>query len=122
MEMVPFKVLRIKSFENASSTAYEYLGAFIGFQDWNKRLVLLDEMKKITKEEVVAFAKELYGQNYVEVHKIKGEDKNIVKVQNPGKLLSLPAKDSGYFVGMALVVSIAVGAHKMMVCNSTLTM
>ncbi len=78
------RVSKIRSFENASSTAYEYLGAFIGFQDWKSRLTMLDEMKKITKEEVIAFANELYGDNYVEVHKIKGEDKNIVKVQNPG--------------------------------------
>ncbi|WP_291868950.1 M16 family metallopeptidase [Maribacter sp.] len=78
------RLSKIKSFEKSSSTAYEYLDAFIGFQDWNNRLSMLDEMKKITKEEVVAFANELYGDNYVEVHKIKGEDKNIVKVQNPG--------------------------------------
>ncbi|WP_121067840.1 M16 family metallopeptidase [Maribacter vaceletii] len=78
------RLSKIKSFENSSSTAYEYLGAFIGFQDWNKRLSMLDEMKKITKEEVVLFANELYADNYVEVHKIKGEDKSIVKVENPG--------------------------------------
>ncbi|WP_298480150.1 M16 family metallopeptidase [uncultured Maribacter sp.] len=78
------RLSKIKSFEKSSSTAYEYLDAFIGFQDWNSRLGMLDEMKKITKEQVVAFANELYGDNYVEVHKIKGEDKNIVKVENPG--------------------------------------
>ncbi|WP_298506520.1 M16 family metallopeptidase [uncultured Maribacter sp.] len=78
------RLSKIKSFEKSSSTAYEYLDAFIGFQDWNSRLGMLDEMKKITKEQVVAFANELYGDNYVEVHKIKGEDKNIIKVENPG--------------------------------------
>ncbi|WP_298485721.1 pitrilysin family protein [uncultured Maribacter sp.] len=78
------RLSKIKSFEKSSSTAYEYLDAFIGFQDWNKRLSMLDEMKKITKEEVVSFANELYANNYVEVHKIKGEDKHIVKVDNPG--------------------------------------
>jgi zinc protease len=33
---------------------------------------------------VVDFANILYGDNYVEVHKIKGEDTSITKVQNPG--------------------------------------
>ncbi|MBV7268274.1 M16 family metallopeptidase [Winogradskyella luteola] len=78
------RLSQIRQYENASSTAYAYLEAFIGFQDWKDRVVMLDEMKKITKDQVVKFANEFYGNNYVEVHKIKGEDKSIVKVENPG--------------------------------------
>lgn len=78
------RLSQIRQYESASSVAYSYLDAFIGFQDWKDRLEVLDLMKKISKEDVVAFANELYGNNYVEVHKIKGEDKNIVKVDNPG--------------------------------------
>lgn len=78
------RLSKIKEYENSSRTAYAYLDAFIGFQDWSDRLVMLDEMKKITKQEVVDFANSLYGDNYVAVHKIKGEDPNIVKVENPG--------------------------------------
>ncbi len=78
------RLSQIRQYENASSTAYAYLDAFIGFQDWKSRLDMLDKMKEITKEDVVKFANEFYGENYVEVHKIKGEDKNIVKVENPG--------------------------------------
>ncbi len=78
------RLSKIREYENASSTAYAYLDAFIGFQDWSNRLVMLDEMNKITKQEVIDFANTIYGENYVEVHKIKGEDANIVKVENPG--------------------------------------
>ena len=78
------RLSKIREYENASRTAYAYLDAFIGFQDWSDRLVMLDEMKKITKQEVVDFANTLYGDNYVAVHKLKGEDPNIVKVENPG--------------------------------------
>lgn len=78
------RLAKIREYENASSTAYAYLGAFVGFQEWSSRLQMLDEMKKVTKQEVVDFANTLYGDNYVAVHKIKGEDKNIVKVENPG--------------------------------------
>ncbi|MFD2562486.1 M16 family metallopeptidase [Aquimarina rubra] len=78
------RLSQIQQYENASSTAYAYLDAFIGFQDWKNRLEMLDNMKEITKEQVVEFANNLYGNNYVEVHKIKGEDKSIVKVENPG--------------------------------------
>jgi zinc protease len=75
---------QVREYENASSTAYAYLDAFVGFQDWKSRLKMLDQMKTITKQEVVAFANKIYGDNYVEVHKIKGEDTTITKVENPG--------------------------------------
>ncbi|GAA4278821.1 M16 family metallopeptidase [Aquimarina mytili] len=77
------KLNRVRQFENASATAYEYLDAFVHFTDWKDRLTMLDEMKRISKQDVIDFAKKHYGNNYVEVHKIKGEDKNIVKVENP---------------------------------------
>jgi zinc protease len=78
------RLSQIREYENASSTAYAYLDAFIGFQEWKDRLAMLNQMKEITKEDVVQFANEFYGNNYVEVHKVKGEDKSIVKVENPG--------------------------------------
>ncbi|AXT59814.1 insulinase family protein [Aquimarina sp. AD10] len=78
------RLSQIQQYENASSTAYSYLNAFIGFQDWKSRLEMLDKMKGITKQQVVDLANKVYANNYVEVHKIKGEDKNIVKVDKPG--------------------------------------
>ena len=78
------RLSQIRQYENASSTAYAYLDAFIGFQDWKSRIEMLDKMKKITKQDVVDFDNKLYGNNYVEVHKIKGEDTSIVKFENPG--------------------------------------
>jgi predicted Zn-dependent peptidase len=78
------RLSQIRQYESASSSAYAFLDAFIGFQDWKDRLNMLDQMKEITKEDVVAFANEFYGDNYVEVHKVKGKDESIVKVENPG--------------------------------------
>ncbi|WP_407557519.1 M16 family metallopeptidase [Winogradskyella sp. 4-2091] len=78
------RLSQIREYENGSATAYAYLDAFIGEQNWESRLKMLDEMKKITKQEVVDFANSFYGNNYVEVHKLKGEDTSIVKVENPG--------------------------------------
>jgi predicted Zn-dependent peptidase len=75
---------QIQQYENASSTAYAYLDAFIGFQEWPNRLSMLDKMQEITKEDVVAFANETYKNNYVEVHKEQGVDASISKVENPG--------------------------------------
>ena len=78
------RLSQIRQYEDASGTAYAFLDAFIGFQEWKDRLNMLDQMKEITKEDIVAFANEFYGNNYVEVHKLKGEDSSIVKVENPG--------------------------------------
>ncbi|TYA71899.1 M16 family metallopeptidase [Seonamhaeicola marinus] len=78
------KLSRTKSFGDASSTAYEYLDAFIHFADWKDRLTIFDEMKKVTKQDIIDFANKHYANNYVEVHKLKGEDKNTMKVKNPG--------------------------------------
>ncbi|MGK0413330.1 MAG: zinc protease, partial [Polaribacter sp.] len=75
---------KIYQYENSAGTAFAYLDAFVGFQDWESRLRMLDDMRKITKQEVMDFANNIYNDNYVEVHKIKGEDKSIAKVKNPG--------------------------------------
>lgn len=75
---------RIQQYENNSATAYAYLGAFIGRQDWEDRIKFLDGMKAITKQEVVDFANAHYGNNYVAAYKRQGKDENIVKVENPG--------------------------------------
>ena len=74
----------MKQFENNTALANEYYNAFIHHQEWKDRVQFLDDLKKITKQEVVDFANKFYKDNYVVVYKKQGEDKNIVKVQNPG--------------------------------------
>jgi len=50
---------------------------------WDKSLSNPDNMAKITKSEVVTFAKQFFINNYVIAYKHKGEDKNIAKVEKP---------------------------------------
>ncbi|TXK79406.1 pitrilysin family protein [Mesonia sp. K4-1] len=78
------KLSEIREYENASSTAYAYMDAFIHFQDWQSRLDFIEGLKSVTKEELVNYANEHYNDNYVVVYKRKGEDANIAKVENPG--------------------------------------
>lgn len=78
------KLSQTKQYENNSALADTYVDAFIYQQDWSKRVQFLDDLKKISKEELVAFANEFYQNNYVVTYKKKGADKNIVKVANPG--------------------------------------
>lgn len=78
------KLSQIQQYENSSSLMWMYMSAFIQKQNWNDEVEFLDDLKKITKEELVAYANDFFKDDYVVVYKRQGEDKNIVKVQNPG--------------------------------------
>jgi predicted Zn-dependent peptidase len=73
----------MKQYENNTALASAYFNAFIHRQDWKSRISFLDQMKEVSKEELVAFANEFYRDNYVVVFKRQGEDEDIVKVENP---------------------------------------
>ena len=77
------KLSQLRRFENKTPVASAYYNAFIHRQGWRDRVAMLEEMKSIGKEELVAFASEFYKDNYAVVYKRQGEDKNIVKVENP---------------------------------------
>jgi predicted Zn-dependent peptidase len=78
------KLNQTRQYENSTALANAYVDAFIYEQLWQHEVAFLDELKKITKDELVAFANEFYKDNYVVTYKRQGEDKNIVKVSNPG--------------------------------------
>jgi zinc protease len=50
---------------------------------WPDFLEQLEDIKKITKEDIVAFAKENLGDNYVMAKKQQGEDPSVIKVEKP---------------------------------------
>jgi predicted Zn-dependent peptidase len=50
---------------------------------WDQSLASNDAMAKITRQQVMDFAKRFFGNNYVVAYKHKGEDKNIAKVDKP---------------------------------------
>ena len=78
------KLSEMRQFENATSVANAYVNAFVHFQDWEGRVKRIDEMKHITKAELVDFANKFYNDNYAVVYKRQGKDDNQVKVENPG--------------------------------------
>jgi len=78
------KLSQTRSYENSTALASAYFNAFIHHQDWKDKVAFLSELKKISKQELVEFANSFYKDNYVVTYKRKGEDSNIVKVENPG--------------------------------------
>ncbi|WP_335965404.1 insulinase family protein [Galbibacter sp. PAP.153] len=77
------KLSEIRQYENATYVAYAYVDAFVHFQDWEAKVKKLDELKKITKQELVDFANKFYVDDYAVVYKRQGESRNLVKVENP---------------------------------------
>lgn len=78
------KLSQTRRYENNSALASAYYNAFIHREKWEDKVKFLDELKKVSKEELVEFANNFYKDNYVVTYKRQGEDKNIVKVENPG--------------------------------------
>ncbi|QJD97747.1 insulinase family protein [Mucilaginibacter robiniae] len=70
--------------ENYGARAGNLMDAFTSGVDWRTSVAEVDELSKITKPQIVAFANKYLNDNdYVVVYKHQGEDKNIVKVDKP---------------------------------------
>ena len=80
------KLEKLQSLKNNANRVENLVDAFIKFKglEWNKDLAMTEEMGKVTKKELVAFANRFFtDRNYVILYKRKGEDKNTVKVDKP---------------------------------------
>lgn len=78
------KLSQTQQYENNTALASMYFNAFIHHEDWANKVKFLEDLKKITKQELVDFANNFYKDNYVLTYKRQGVDNSIVKVQNPG--------------------------------------
>ncbi len=78
------KLRNMRQYENSTALASMYYNAFIHNENWSDKVQFLDDLKKISKDDLVAFANEFFVGNHVVTYKRSGEDKNIAKVKNPG--------------------------------------
>jgi len=76
------KLERIRRNES-NERAYGLLEDFINGVSIADELSYFEDLSKITKEQIMAFAKEKYKDNYVIVYKRNGEAKDLVKVEKP---------------------------------------
>lgn len=77
------KVDQMRQYESNSGRAFAMLDAFVTGIEWKDYARKLDDLAKITKQEIVEFAKRGYGNDYVVAYKRKGTDSSIVKVDKP---------------------------------------
>jgi predicted Zn-dependent peptidase len=73
----------IEENENYTSRADNLMNTFIEGTDWADKVNAVNNLSKITKADIVAFANKYLSNNYVVVYKRQGEDKSIVKVDKP---------------------------------------
>lgn len=78
------KLRQTRQYENTTAMAGMYYNAFIHRENWSDKVQFLESLRKISKEEIVAYANIFFKDNYVVAYKRQGEDKNITKVKNPG--------------------------------------
>jgi predicted Zn-dependent peptidase len=77
------KLNRTKSYESNEARASAMYEAFIERVSWADYVKQNEDFATITKAEIVKFANDNYGSNYVAVFKRTGEDPNKVKVVKP---------------------------------------
>ncbi len=77
------KVDQMRQYESNRGRAYAILNGFITGVDPNREAKKFAEMEKITKKEVIDFAKQFYTNDYVVVYKHFGDAEETVKVEKP---------------------------------------
>lgn len=77
------KLEQTREYEQNSHRAYAFVHSFITNVPWSKVVRQINEMEKITKEDIIRFANQKYKDNYVVVYKRHGEAKDVMKVEKP---------------------------------------
>lgn len=79
-----FKIQRMKSLDTADGLATALYSTYINDRSWEDELNEIHQYEKITKAEIVKFANEFFKENYVVINKLKGENDQLIRVENPG--------------------------------------
>lgn len=78
------KLKKTEGLEKNDERAFTMLDAFVNDIKWQSSVDLIERISKITKQEVIDFAKKNFSDNnYVVVYKRTGEDMSIKKVEKP---------------------------------------
>lgn len=78
-----YKLKRMNALESASSRARMMLNAFLNGIEWENVVFSVERLQKISKEQIVEFANDYLGDNYVVVYKRQGKPQDVAKVAKP---------------------------------------
>ncbi|WP_144695876.1 M16 family metallopeptidase [Chitinophaga vietnamensis] len=79
------KLAELQGLESNNNRATSIMDGFIKSkgENWAYDVSYVDDMSKVTKQQIVDYANKYLKDNYVIVYKRKGEDKSIEKVEKP---------------------------------------
>lgn len=77
------KKSKIYETEKYGGRASSLMDAFTSELDWKDQVAYVNDLSKIKKEDIVAFANKYFGDNYVAILKRKGESPATVKIEKP---------------------------------------
>ncbi len=78
-----YKFAYMMQLENNSNRADMFVSAFIDGTEWKDAVAEIDNMSKITKQQIVDFANQYFGNNYALIYKRQGQDPNEKKIDKP---------------------------------------
>jgi predicted Zn-dependent peptidase len=77
------KLEELKAYESNRGRSDAFVDAFVWGMEWDRHVHRFERLEKITKAEIVEFAKQHYGENYVAVYKKHGQRESEAKIQKP---------------------------------------
>ncbi|NVO12202.1 MAG: insulinase family protein [Bacteroidales bacterium] len=77
------KLREMSMYESNSGRARAMYNSYLNRIEWKDAISYISKLEKITKDELVAFAKQNLNSNYVVVYKRRGKPEDVVKVQKP---------------------------------------
>lgn len=78
-----FKLERMYRLDSNDGRADMFVTSYINGTDWKEDVDQLDRMSKVTKQQIVDFANNYFGDNYALVYKKQGKDPNEKKMEKP---------------------------------------
>lgn len=78
-----FKLMQMYQLDSNSGRADMFVNAFISKSEWKDEVEQLTRMSKVTKQQVVDFANQYFGDNYALIYKRQGKDPNEKKIEKP---------------------------------------
>ncbi len=77
------KLEEIKALESNWNRSYAFVQSFVYETPWEVSVNRIQELSKITKQDVIDFVNKYYNNNYVIAYKKTGVDKDIEKIKKP---------------------------------------
>jgi predicted Zn-dependent peptidase len=77
------KIEQLKLYESNKGRVEAFVDTFIWGMSWENYVLQIERLSKITKEDLVAFARKHYHDNYVAVYKDHGTAESEMKIQKP---------------------------------------